>query len=85
MVGLAGESQGFDGNGSYTRVNSADGGYRVQTPPVGSFVEGLFGSATAPPLGTRPARGPKPPYRPNAQCRRQQAPDLNAARIGSGP
>ena len=85
MVGLAGESQGFDGNGSYTRVNSAGGGYKVQTPPVGSFVEGLFGSATAPPLGTRPARGPKPPYRPSAQCHRQQAPDLNAARVGSGP
>ena len=85
MVGLAGESQGFDGNGSYTRVNSAGGGYRVQTPPVGSFVEGLFGSATAPPLGTRPARGPKPPYRPNVRCHTQRPPDLNAARIGSGP
>jgi phospholipid/cholesterol/gamma-HCH transport system substrate-binding protein len=85
MVGLAAESQGFDGNGSYTRVNSAGGGHKVQTPPVGAFVEGLFGSATAPPLGTRPARGPKPPYRPDAQCHTQRPPDLNAARIGSGP
>ena len=85
MVGLSAESQGFDGNGSYTRFNSAGGGYKVQTPPVGTFVEGLFGSATAPPLGTRPARGPKPPYRPEAQCHTQRPPDLNAARIGSGP
>jgi hypothetical protein len=84
MVGLTGESQGFDGNGSYTRFQSAGGGYRVQTPPVGS--QGiLYGGAPAAPLGTRPARGPKPPYRPNVQCHKQRAPDLNAARIGAGP
>ena len=84
MVGLTGESQGFDGNGSYTRFQSAGGGYRVQTPPVGS--QGiLYGGAAVPPLGTRPARGPKPPYRPNSQCHRQRVPDLNAARIGAGP
>jgi phospholipid/cholesterol/gamma-HCH transport system substrate-binding protein len=85
LVGLAGESGNFDGNGSYTRFQSAGGGYNVKTPPVGSFREGLFGSATAPPLGTRPARGPKPPYKPNAPCYRQTPPDLNAAKIGAGP
>jgi phospholipid/cholesterol/gamma-HCH transport system substrate-binding protein len=85
MVGLSGESGNFDGNGSYTRFQSAGGGYRVQTPPVGSFREGLFGSAAAPPLGTRPARGTKPPYRPNEPCHRQTPPDLNAANIGAGP
>jgi phospholipid/cholesterol/gamma-HCH transport system substrate-binding protein len=84
MVGLTGESQGFDGNGSYTRFQSAGGGYRVQTPPVGS--QGiLYGGAAAAPLGTRPARGPKPPYRPNARCHKQRVPNLNAARIGAGP
>jgi phospholipid/cholesterol/gamma-HCH transport system substrate-binding protein len=85
MVGLSGESGNFDGNGSYTRFQSAGGGYKVQTPPVGSFREGLFGSAAAPPLGTRPARGPKPPYKPSEPCHRQTPPDLNAARIGAGP
>jgi len=85
MVGLTGESGNFDGNGSYTRFQSAGGGYNVKTPPVGSFREGLFGSAQAPPLGTRPARGPKPPYKPKAPCYRQTPPDLNAARIGAGP
>ena len=84
MVGLTGESQGFDGNGSYTRFQSAGGGYRVQTPPVGS--QGILnGGGAAAPLGTRPARGPKPPYRPNAQCHKQRVPNLNAARIGAGP
>jgi ABC-type transporter Mla subunit MlaD len=85
MVGLSGESAGFDGNGSYTRFQAAGGGYQVKTPPVGIFREGLFGSAAAPPLGTRPARGPKPPYRPSEACHRQTPPDLNAARIGAGP
>jgi phospholipid/cholesterol/gamma-HCH transport system substrate-binding protein len=85
MVGLSGESANFDGNGSYTRFQSAGGGYMVKTPPVGNFREGLFGSAAAPPLGTRPARGPKPPYKPNELCYRQTPPDLNAAPIGAGP
>jgi hypothetical protein len=85
MVGLSGESGNFDGNGSYTRVQSAGGGYTVQTPPVGTFVEGLFGSASLPPLGTRPARLPKPPYKPNVKCHTQTPPNLNEARIGGGP
>jgi phospholipid/cholesterol/gamma-HCH transport system substrate-binding protein len=85
MVGLSGESGNFDGNGSYTRFQSAGGGYRVNTPPVGPFPEGLLGSAARPPLGTRPARGPKAPYRPDAPCHRQAPPDLNAAEIGAGP
>jgi phospholipid/cholesterol/gamma-HCH transport system substrate-binding protein len=85
MVGLSGESANFDGNGSYTRFQSAGGGYRVNTPPVGTFREGLLASAAAPPLGTRPARGPKAPIRRNVACHTQQPPDLNAAKIGAGP
>jgi phospholipid/cholesterol/gamma-HCH transport system substrate-binding protein len=85
MVGFSGESGNFDGNGSYTRFQSAGGGFRVNTPPVGSFREGLLGSATLPPLGTRPARGPKPPYKRDAQCYKQTPPDLGAAKIGAGP
>jgi len=85
MVGLSGESGNFDGNGSYTRFQSAGGGYKVQTPPVGRFVEGLFGSAQVPPLGTRPARGPKAAYKPDAPCYKQTPPDLNAAKLGAGP
>jgi phospholipid/cholesterol/gamma-HCH transport system substrate-binding protein len=86
-VGLAGESQNFDGNGSYTRFMSGGGAYRVQTPPVRQVRSPgpLFGSAIAPPLGTRPARGGKPPYRPNVACHTQQPPDLNSAKIGAGP
>jgi phospholipid/cholesterol/gamma-HCH transport system substrate-binding protein len=85
MVGFSGESGNFDGNGSYTRFQSAGGGYKVQSPPIGRFTEGLLGSAELPPLGTRPARGAKPPYKRDAQCYKQAPPDLNAAKIGAGP
>jgi hypothetical protein len=43
------------------------------------------GNATAPPLGTRPGRSPKAPYKPKAPCYKQGVPDLNAAQIGGGP
>jgi hypothetical protein len=38
-----------------------------------------------PPLGTRPAKSPKPPYRPKVKCHTQPVPDLSDARIGGGP
>jgi len=84
-VGLAGESQNFDGNGSYTRFMAGGGAYPVQTQPVEQQGSPLFASAIYQPLGTRPARGAKPPYRPTAACYKQQPPNLDAAQIGPGP
>ena len=89
-VGLAGESQNFDGNGSYTRFMSGGGAFPVQTDVVQGQTDGrnpapLFGSATSPPVGTRPARGGKPPYKPNAPCYKQKPPNLDSAKIGAGP
>ena len=85
MTGLAGESQNFDGNGSYTRFMSGGGAYPVQTDTVAQQQSPLFGSAAYPPIGTRPARGGKPPYKPNAACYKQKVPDLDSAKIGAGP
>jgi phospholipid/cholesterol/gamma-HCH transport system substrate-binding protein len=84
MVGLSGESQNFDGNGDYVRFQAAGGGHQVQTPPVGDLGP-LHGSSAFPPLGTRPARSPKPPYRGSHACHRNPVPNLNSARIGAGP
>jgi phospholipid/cholesterol/gamma-HCH transport system substrate-binding protein len=84
LVGLVGAGQNFTGNGVYTRFQPGGGAYPVQTGSVGSL-GARFGNATAPPLGTRPARGPKPAYRPEAPCHRQGVPDLNSAKIGPGP
>jgi phospholipid/cholesterol/gamma-HCH transport system substrate-binding protein len=89
-VGLAGESQNFDGNGSYTRFMSGGGAFPVRTDaaqgqPDGRNPAPLLGSATSPPVGTRPARTAKPPYKPNAPCYKQGVPDLDSAPIGAGP
>jgi phospholipid/cholesterol/gamma-HCH transport system substrate-binding protein len=83
LVSLAGESQNFDGNGTYARIQ-AGGHIPVQTPPVGPG--GPFhANATREPLGTRPAKLPKAPYRPDVKCRTQPVPDLSDAPIGGGP
>jgi phospholipid/cholesterol/gamma-HCH transport system substrate-binding protein len=84
MVGLSGEGQNFDGNGNYTRFQPGGGGQTVSTGTVGGQGR-FFGNATAPILGTRPARPTKrPPYNRKAACYRQARPNL-AARTGGGP
>jgi ABC-type transporter Mla subunit MlaD len=86
LQGFVGAGQNFTGNGVYTRYQPGGGAYPVQTGPgQAGNRQPRFGNATAPPLGTRPARGPKPPYKPNVKCHTQGVPDLNAAKIGPGP
>jgi phospholipid/cholesterol/gamma-HCH transport system substrate-binding protein len=84
MVSLAGESQNFDGNGSYVRIQAGGGQFPVQTPPVGPGGP-LHSNASEQPLGTRPAKGPKPPYKPDVKCHTNPVPDLGDAQIGGGP
>jgi ABC-type transporter Mla subunit MlaD len=84
MVSLAGESQNFDGNGSYVRIQAGGGPFPVETPSVGPGGP-LHSAATEQPLGTRPAKGPKPPYKPEVKCHTQPVPNLSDAAIGSGP
>jgi len=88
LQGFTGAGQNFTGNGIYTRYQPGGGAYPVQTGVVQAGTRqptSRHGNATAPPLGTRPVRGPKPPYKPKAQCHKQGVPDLNAAQIGGGP
>jgi ABC-type transporter Mla subunit MlaD len=84
LQGFVGAGQNFTGNGIYTRYQPGGGAFPVQTGAVGAL-GARHGNATAQPLGTRPARGPKPPYKPKAKCYKQPVPNLNAARIGGGP
>ena len=84
MVSLAGESQNFDGNGSYVRIQ-AGGPFAVQTPSLPQPTGPLHGAASQQPLGTRPAKSPKPPYRPDVKCHTQPVPNLSDAAIGGGP
>ena len=85
LVGFAGESQNFDGNGSYTRFEVGGGSYPVVTPRTTTGQPPLYGNASAPPLGSRPARpAAKPPQRRGTACYRNALPNLTA-RTGGAP
>ncbi|WDT93357.1 MCE family protein [Thermoleophilum album] len=84
MVGLAGESQNFDGNGFYTRFQTGGGSVRVRTETLPGGA--MLGNFPLQPLGTRPVRpAQRPPVNTTFPCYRNQRPDLNSARTGAGP
>ncbi len=84
MVGLAGESQNFDGNGHYVRFAVGGGARSISTGPYGGAAGAkLYGNVNNEPLGTRPAYpGKRQPYNHTALCKDQQIPDLNSAKTG---
>jgi phospholipid/cholesterol/gamma-HCH transport system substrate-binding protein len=84
LVSLTGESQNFDGNGIYVRFQAGGGGYPIQTASAGPNGP-LHSTASYPPVGTRPAKTRKPPYKPNVKCHTQPVPNLSAARTGPAP
>jgi ABC-type transporter Mla subunit MlaD len=77
----AGESQNFDGNGSYVRFQVGGGPVQVSAPQPGGGFENtaVYGNTFEPPIGTRPAQGPKPPYKPKVACHTNPLPDINGA------
>ena len=88
-VQLAGESQVFDGNGSYVRFQSGGGPTMVRRPnPGGGFEnESLWAHNISPPLGTRPRlpKQGKPPFRMDVPCHKNAAPEINGAAATIGP
>jgi phospholipid/cholesterol/gamma-HCH transport system substrate-binding protein len=94
-VGLAGESQNFDGNGPYVRFQAGGGPQLVRMAnPGGQFQnETVWGKNISAPLGTRPelpaspsarATG-QPPFRMDVPCYTQDVPKINspvAAAVG---
>jgi phospholipid/cholesterol/gamma-HCH transport system substrate-binding protein len=84
MVGLAGESQNFDGNGHYVRFAVGGGSQTISTGKYGGANGAkLYGRVNEPPLGTRPAYpGKRSPYNSTAKCKDQKLPDLNSAKTG---
>jgi phospholipid/cholesterol/gamma-HCH transport system substrate-binding protein len=88
MTGLSGESQNFDGNGSYTRFQTGGGSHFVSTGQAlgGGPSSVQFGNAIAPPIGSRPARpAARPPYNRTTPCYKNGVPDINGAATTSGP
>jgi ABC-type transporter Mla subunit MlaD len=81
LAGLAGIGSGFDGNGTYLRVNAGGGPTLVSAPnPNGGTANStVYGNTISAPLGTQPAytsKG-KPPFRTDVPCYTNPVPDLN--------
>jgi virulence factor Mce-like protein len=82
LVGLAGESGNFDGNGNYVRFQPGGGSQTISTGDL-PITGPLFGNTTTTPLGTRPAMpAQRPPYNRERPCHVNAPPDLNSARTG---
>ena len=88
-VQLAGESQGFDGNGPYVRFQSGGGPQLLQAPePAGGLKNNIvFGNGIEVPTGVQPVvpAQQSPPYRPEFACAKNPVPDINgpAADVGA--
>jgi hypothetical protein len=79
VAGLTGATQDFDGNGLAVRYLVGAG------PDTVRLGGGLSGRTNTPLLGARPhwlGLGQESPFRPDAPCRDQQAPDLKARTTG---
>jgi phospholipid/cholesterol/gamma-HCH transport system substrate-binding protein len=88
LTGLSGESQNFDGNGSYTRFQTGGGSHFVSTgQAVGAGPSSvLFGNSILQPVGARPGRpASRPPYNRTKPCYQNPIPDINGATTVSGP
>jgi phospholipid/cholesterol/gamma-HCH transport system substrate-binding protein len=88
LTALSGESQNFDGNGSYTRFQTGGGAHFVSTgSALGAGSSSVqFGNAIAQPIGARPARpAARPPYNRNFACYKNPIPNINGAATTSGP
>jgi phospholipid/cholesterol/gamma-HCH transport system substrate-binding protein len=88
LTGLSGESQNFDGNGSYTRFQTGGGSHFVSTgQAVGGGASSVqTGNAAVQPIGARPARpAARPPYNRKTPCYKNPIPDVNGAQTASGP
>jgi hypothetical protein len=91
LVGLSGESQNEDGNGTYARFQTGGGTNTLSTGTIGTGPQGgsgapLVGNFPLQPIGSRPARpAAKPPFNRTKACFTNTPPDLNSATLGSGP
>lgn len=86
-VGLAGESQGFDGNGPYLRFQSGGGPVLTKAAQPGGGFENdfVYGHTIAAPLGSQPRLFGKPQYRTDVPCSVNDIPDINGPAASPGP
>jgi len=90
LVQLSGESQLFDGNGSFVRFQAGGGPslVKMDNPRGGSQNTSLWAHNISDPLGTRPALlglNKTPPFRMDVPCYRNPPPDINGPAAAVAP
>jgi len=81
LTDFAGQSQNFDGNGNFLRIQPGGGDILVGEPnPAGGQTTEKTGYAftSTPPLGVQPQLQGRPPKKPGARCDKQPVPDVNS-------
>jgi phospholipid/cholesterol/gamma-HCH transport system substrate-binding protein len=81
LTDFSGWGQNFDGNGPFLRVQPGGGNLLVgQKNENGHQINEKedYANTIAPPLGTQPRLGGRPPLKPEVRCDSNPVPDLNA-------
>jgi ABC-type transporter Mla subunit MlaD len=87
-VQLGGSGQGFDGNGSYLRLQPGGGPDLVSAVNPGGPINDtrVFGTTIEPPEGVQPVLpSATPPFRMDVPCAQNPIPDLNGPAGAAGP
>jgi hypothetical protein len=82
LSNLAGQSQNFDGNGPFLRLQAGGGNLLASTPNEKSELhteETAFAHTAVPPLGSQPQMAGRPPFKSDVPCYKNPVPDLNGA------
>jgi phospholipid/cholesterol/gamma-HCH transport system substrate-binding protein len=80
LTNLAGQTQNYDGNGPFLRLQAGGGSQLVSTPNPSAEQQTdkvAFAHTAAAPIGTQPQLGGKPPLKPAAPCYKNPVPDVN--------
>lgn len=85
MVGLTGEGQNFDANGSYLRFAVGGGSHTVKVGTSKNIKGAVVGNANFAPLGSSPLYpSTQPKYNTTAPCYRNALPNINGPQAGPG-
>jgi phospholipid/cholesterol/gamma-HCH transport system substrate-binding protein len=88
LTNFAGQSQNFDGNGPYFRLQPGGGNILVgEENPKGNLSTDKtnFAHVAVAPAGTQPQLGGMPPKKPEVRCYKNPVPDVNAGLGQPGP
>jgi phospholipid/cholesterol/gamma-HCH transport system substrate-binding protein len=82
LTALAGQTQNFDGNGRYLRIQPSTGDLllRLPNPEATQEIEQeVFGHSSVAPSGLQPQLGGRPPKKPEVRCDKNPVPNLNGS------